>query len=445
MSIGAPLVPDDAPCVSVYRRVREGIPPDSAQIGHGYNRYPACPQVEDYLLLATKACVRDRRMAEYGTHHDACDRGLAATLISRYLDLDVDDDQIVFTHGATEGIAVTMDFAARSGAGVWLPLPCYYAFEQNLAHGDGRVLGYYRADGRIHSTGMRASRTCLVEVVPNGVSGDIFTPTVGPVDVRVVDIVFQAGGSENPTAAVHAARARVSSGVDGTAVLMTPAKDLSVPGIRAGMLVSDYQPLVAAARRRHFNGQATINPVVGQLILLYLAALLLADADRAHGGFDTTFRWLGDQFTRRRVEPMPSYATCRAIVDHWTAMGRHNAVAYQILADHAAGILDTEPYPRPVAGYSVLPRLRLDLPTAEDLVGWVNSVGQRHALKLNPSLLFGGTADAWQALYPGEWHIRVNLSVPHPALAQTLATLRRATGDRHRSTIDPLHRAGTRA
>jgi Aminotransferase class I and II len=142
--------------------------------------------------------------------------------------------------------------------------------------------------------------------VPNGVSGDVFTPTVGPVDFRVVDIVFQSGGFENQSAAVHAARVRVSSGVDGTAVLMTPAKDLSVPGIRAGMLVSDYAPLVAAARRRHFNGLATINPVIGQLILLYLAALLLADADRAPGGFDTAFRWLGDQFTRHRVEPMSS-------------------------------------------------------------------------------------------------------------------------------------------
>jgi hypothetical protein len=78
MSIGAPLVPDDAPCVSVYRRLREGVPPDSAQIGYGYNRYPACPQVEDYLLLATRACVRNRLMTEYGTHHDACDRGAPA-------------------------------------------------------------------------------------------------------------------------------------------------------------------------------------------------------------------------------------------------------------------------------------------------------------------------------------------------------------------------------
>lgn len=444
MSIGAPPIPDDAPCVSVYRRLRDGVPPDSAQIGYGYNLYPACQDVEDYLLLATRTCVRDARMAEYGTRHDSRDRGLAASLIGRYLDVDVDGDQVVFTHGATEGIALTMDFAAQSGAGVWLPLPCYYAFEQNLAHGAGCVLGYYRADGHIYSTGGHTSRTCLVEIVPNGVTGDVFTPAVNNIDFRVVDIVFQAGGFENPTAAVHAARACVGSKLGDTTILMTPAKDLSLPGIRAGMLVSGHPPLVAAARRNHFNRLATINPVIGQLVLLYLAALLLADVDRTSGGFDAAFRWLRDQFNRHRVEPMPSHATCRAIVDHWTAMGRHNAAALHILADHAAGILDTAPPPSPVAGYSLLPSLRLDLPTAEDLVVWVNTAGRRHALKLNPNLLFGGTADTWQAVYPGERHIRVNLSVPHPVLVQTLTTLRLAAGDRYR-VADPLHRAGTRA
>jgi hypothetical protein len=427
MSLAALTVPDDAPCVAVYSRLRAGVPGDSSQIGYGYNLYSACPAVTDYLRLATEVCVHQGRLAEYGTAHDARDRALAATLLGRYLDVPVEPDQVVFTNGATEGIAITMGFLAQCGAGVWLPLPCYYAFEQNLAHRGGQILGHYRDGGHHHRTGLSTERTGVVQIVPNGVTGGILTPPFPDADFRVVDIVFQASNDSSSTVAAAARRA-VGTGLRDTAVLMTLAKDLCLPGIRAGLLASGSPALLAAARRKHFTDLATINPVLGPMMLLYLTALLLTDADREPGGVTACYQWIRAEYDRSNIEPVPTLDTCRAIVDHWAGMGRHNTAARTILAEQSEGLLDL-PDQVPVAGYSMLARLRLELPTADDLVAWVNTTGRWHALKLNPHLLFGGTPETWQALYPGQSHIRINLSVPHHSLVATLSTLRLAAAD----------------
>jgi histidinol-phosphate/aromatic aminotransferase/cobyric acid decarboxylase-like protein len=410
----------------VYSRLRDGVPADSAQIGFGYNRYPFCPAVSEFLTAATKVCVHRGRMSEYGTVHDGHDRGLAAVLLSRYLGVAVYGDQVVFTNGATEGIAITMRFLAECGAGVWLPLPCYYAFEQNLVHHKGHVLGYYRDGDQRHLIEASTGRAGVVDIVPNGVTGGLLSPPPG--DFRVVDIVFQARNDTTSDAVIAATRRAVGTSLADSAVLMTPAKDLCLPGLRAGILVSGSAALLAAARRKHFTDLASINPVLGLVNLLYLAALLLAEADREPGGLKTCYQWIRAEFDRFGVEPIPSLKTCCAMVDHWAGMARHNRIAHQILAERGDGILELH-HPMPLAGYSTLARLRRGVPTVDDLVAWVNTTGRYHRLKLNPHLLFGGTPRSWACLYPGARDIRINLSVPHEMLAATLTTLRLAIDD----------------
>ncbi|MFF7249921.1 aminotransferase class I/II-fold pyridoxal phosphate-dependent enzyme [Embleya sp. NPDC008237] len=416
--------------MAVYRELRAGLPADCAQIGYGYNLHPAAGATHRFLHHALRACADGGRLHEYGTAADGHDRALAATLAGAYLGLELDPDQVLFTTGATEGIGLVTRFLAACDAGLILPSPCYYAFEQTPRRHGGTILGRYRHDGTLHPTGEKATHTALVEILPNGVTGTLHTPPRVDADFRIVDIVFLAGGRA-PTrhAVTDRARATLAGRLDDTAVLMTPSKDLCVPGIRPGLLLSTHAPLIDAARDDVFDRSATTSPLAGQVVLLYLSVLLLAEARHTGGNpaFATRHRWLQERYAHHRVPTVPSERTCRAIVDHLDAMSTHFAHAFDLAIRHTEGLLLIDPEQRPVAGYSLLPRVLVDdTDTPEAVVRWVNTIGRRHALKLNPSYLFGGDRDSWHALDPGPPRIRVNLSVAHPDLLHTLALLRAA-------------------
>ncbi|MFG1879585.1 aminotransferase class I/II-fold pyridoxal phosphate-dependent enzyme [Sphaerisporangium sp. NPDC049003] len=413
----------------MYRELREGVPSDSAQLGFGYNLYPAAPVVHRFLCRALKACADDDRLHQYGTAADGHDRALAAALAGAYLGCALDADQIVFTSGATEGIALVIRFLAGRDTGLWLPAPCYYAFEQTPHRCGGTVLGRYRHDGVMDATGASARHTALVEIFPNGVTGTLYVPPPVQVDFRVIDVVFLAGGSgPAPHMVTEHVRAALSAGIQDAAVLMTPSKDLCVPGIRSGLLISGHEPLISAVRGEVFDRTASSNPLAGQLVLLYLATLLLAEAADSGrpAAFCDRYRWLRAQYARYRVPALPSETAFRAIVDHLDAMSSHFTTAFDLLGRHTEGLLETGRQLRPMAGYSLLPRLTAGPEHPDDIVGWVNAVGRQFALKLNPTVLFGGTSGSWQALYPGQIRIRVNLSVPHRDLLNTLDLLRTA-------------------
>ncbi|WP_019061463.1 hypothetical protein [Streptomyces prunicolor] len=432
-------VTEDAPCVAVYRDLRDGVSRASAQIGFGYNLYPAAAAVHRFLHRALAASARAGRLHEYGTVHDAHDRALAATLAGAYLGLDLDEAQIVFTAGATEGIGLVTRWLAACDAGLLLPAPCYYAFEQTPRRWGGAVVGRYWHDGTVHATGDTASRTALVEIFPNGVTGTLYTPPPRTADFHLVDIVFLAGGSgPHPHQVTHRVRAALNGRFTDTAVLMTPSKDLCIPGLRPGLLISGSPSLAEAARDDIFDRTASASPLAGQLVLLYLSVLLLAEAAHEPNphAFDRRYRWIVQQYARHTVEPVPSEAVCRSIVDHLDAMSRHFADGFDLLTQHADDLLESGDHLRPVSGYSLLPRLNVDLADPGESIAWVNAVGRQFQLKLNPQLLFGGTRQSWHALSPGPPRIRVNLSVPHDGLLTTLALLREA----HRGVVLPQSR-----
>ncbi|WP_327258153.1 hypothetical protein [Streptomyces sp. NBC_01244] len=432
-------VSEDAPCVAVYRELRDGVSAASAQIGYGYNLFPTAPATHRFLHRALTVCARAGRLHEYGTADDARDRALAAALAGAYLGVDLEGEQVIFTNGATEGIGLVTRWLAACDAGLVLPAPCYYAFEQTPRRWGGTVLGRYRHDGAVHPTGESASHTAVVEIFPNGVTGTLYTPPPVAADFRVVDVVFLAGGTgADPHQVTDRVRTTLSGQVSDTAVLMTPSKDLCIPGVRPGLLISGHTSLLDAVRDDLFDRTASSNPLTGQVVLLYLTILLLAEAahDRDSTAFSRRHQWIARQYANHRVLTVPSEADCRAIVEHLDAMSAHFARGFDLLTGHAGDLLETGDHLRPVSGYSLLPRLVADLDHPDETVAWVNAVGRQFDLKVNAHLLFGGTKESWQHLYPGPPRLRVNVSVPHEDLLHTLGLLREA----HRGVVVPAPR-----
>ncbi|MFD4479506.1 hypothetical protein ACFWPU_25780, partial [Streptomyces sp. NPDC058471] len=75
------------------------------------------------------------------------------------------------------------------------------------------------------------------------------------------------------------------------------------------------------------------------------------------------------------------------------------------LVTEADSPLAFAPATTPVAGYSAFPRL---VSEQGDFLSWIRATG-RTGLRLNPTVVHGGTASAWQSLYPNQ-HLRINLS-----------------------------------
>jgi hypothetical protein len=96
---------EDAPCAAFYRCIRAGAPADALQIGQGYNRAPPGMAVLDHLPSVTKDLLTSGRLAEYSYPDDDRERALLADMVNQLLGTSFEDDDVVFTNGATEASA----------------------------------------------------------------------------------------------------------------------------------------------------------------------------------------------------------------------------------------------------------------------------------------------------------------------------------------------------
>ena len=417
---------DDAPCVSFYRTIRDGVSPASLQIGFGYNLYPPSPTLVRHIAQLFVGLGESDRLSQYSSPVDDAERSLLAALLNRHLGrADLEGADVAFTNGSTEAINVACAYAAAIGCECLLPLPSYYAFEQSSRRRGVPVAGYYGPDGVPHWGGEPPARLFRVLVVPNGVSGTIFSsPDTGGLDAELtlVDCVFQLGAHREQDSVPALARELFEQfDLERTAFIFTPSKDLSVPGLRAGILVSKNRDLVAFAKADRFERTFSASPLVAQVALLYCLLLLLVEADSRGGS--SPYGEIVDLLTAFELGALaPPEEEAAEIVAHVRAMAsrfRSNLA----LATEGGYPLSVSDGWRPYAGYSAFPRVTVDFRDAAEFVSWVHRAGTEHRLKLNPSYLFGGTREAWDAVYPDEYRLRLNVSVEPDYLVSTLDRL----------------------
>jgi hypothetical protein len=206
-----------------------------------------------------------------------------AELLGSHLNMHLDASDIFFTRGGTEAIDLAIAHLAESGHGLVLPLPNYYAFDQSAVRWRAPVTAYYRHDGALHHTGTApAPRTCLVEVLPNGVTGvGHIPPKQARPDFTLIDIPFQISAEGPQPAAIL--RDRVHGlDLDAAALILTASKDLSLPGLRAAVVVTRNKALLGYLGRDRFERMAMTGDPVGEVVMLFYASLLaVADAPPA--------------------------------------------------------------------------------------------------------------------------------------------------------------------
>lgn len=419
----------DVPAVNIYPRLRRGVPADALRLSVGRNLFAPVPALEQHLGALLSGLVAAHRFGDYESADDRRDRELVAWLLDRHLGAPgIGADDVFFTLGAQEAIGLVAAYGAHRGAAALLPLPLYYAFEQSARRWGLEVAGYYRGDGRILwlDEDRRAGGRPLLRalIVPNGMTGTLFAAPADAGDgFTLADFVFQLGGGERPGALAEHTRQLVA-GLDlgRSALVFTASKDLALPGVRAGVLVSRDRELLAFARADRFERLYSIGPVAGRVVATYLALVVVAAAEAADD--DEEDDEVRRAFTAAEL-PFPDPADLARVLAGFDAQ-RARCTANLERLERPGGPLALPPALRPAHGYSALPRLDLPFADADELVAWTRYTGIVHRLKVNPDLLYGADWETWEALYPDGRHLRVNLSEDPGRLDAALARLEAA-------------------
>ncbi|MEX0311036.1 MAG: hypothetical protein AB3N17_12430, partial [Tateyamaria sp.] len=119
------------------------------------------------------------------------------------------------------------------------------------------------------------------------------------------------------------------------------------------------------------------------------------------------------------------------LVAHLVRMTTHCATQFDRFRQYGGLTLDADERDY-IAGFSVFPSLNLPIQSHADLVRIANDIGRDQGLFLNPSVIFGGTTETWDTLFPGEARVRVNLSMPATGFADGLGRLSDRVADTQR-------------
>ena len=423
-----------ADCLTAFAALRDGAdsyPETTIELGEGCNRFPPSPDLARHLSALLDRFIRDGTLSAYAGRRPAGTRGAMAELLGSHLNMHLDASDIFFTRGGTEAInltiahleAINLTIAhlAETGHGLVLPLPNYYAFDQSAVRWGAPVTAYYRHDGALHHTGTTPTpRTCLVEVLPNGVTGARHVPPEQPrPDFALIDIPFQIGAEGPQPAAILRDRVHRLD-LETAALILTASKDLSLPGLRAAIVVTRNRALLSHLGRDRFERMAMTGDPVGEIaMLLFVSLLTVADAPSEQTG--KLVQIAQDCAHRANLPALPDEETYRRIRDHLTGMSerfRRNALALEDARSPLQPITGLEP----ATGYSAFAELRAP---QEDLLPWVARCG-RSGLHLNPTVVHGGTTTAWEALYPNGQLLQLNLSEEPAAIDRGLRFRRTA-------------------
>lgn len=430
----------EAWCSQVYNAIRKDVPEDAVRIGIGRNLYPPCERVRHHVCRVIKHLARSGRLENYHSKADERESELVAVLLRQHLRCDwISRDHVIFTNGSQEGISLTCGYAAESGNGLVLPLPLYYSYEQSCLRWKATVAAYYDIAGQVFWNTLKPLPLLEVTLMPNPISGTIFRRPGINSNMTLIDCVHQIGEHDEQMDIAASLQQLVrEAGRDRTALLLTVSKDISLPGLRAGVLVTAHPGLLQYARADRFERVYSVNPMINQLLAFYIALLILITASKK-GILSRQYETIQLLFAESHVQ-FPSCEEIRQILAHFSRMTARARGNVQILCRRASDTLTLDAAWTPRIGYSAFPRLRGQFEDAPEFLGWIHGAGVYSALKLNPSYMFGGSLAAWSLLYPNEYRIRVNVSEATNGLEHALSTLETVEW-RHRSPLDGMPRS----
>jgi histidinol-phosphate/aromatic aminotransferase/cobyric acid decarboxylase-like protein len=274
------------PTVTFWEAIRKYGERGQLKLGQGQNYYPAFPGLASALQQTIGHVFAARRIEKYGIYPNDVEFGLLADLLNEYFGCGVvQPEDLVVTNGATEAISLLCEHAVCEGWGALLPLPAYFCYELSAARTKLPICGYYNHGGHTARTPEPSRPVIYFANSPNAISG-AFSPwadvratgVASGLDVAftVYDLVYQLQDFDSQDGSRRLATDVLTRcNLETEAILLTTSKDLSVPGMRAGLLITKNKQVLATARQSTWERYFAINPMCVYMCILYVAALLL--------------------------------------------------------------------------------------------------------------------------------------------------------------------------
>lgn len=407
-------------CVQFHDAVRQAPPPmELRQLGSGLPESIPFSHLKALLTEGLAHVFDSGAVASFGPGAEDPITSELCRSLSEIVRSPVTDEQFLTTVGASDGLSSILDFCGDHGIGVVLPLPCYFGYELAALNAGVRIAGYYDAATTRFTWRNPGGPLCLVVNTPDAISGytleieglrSLEAQLGRQLRLTVVDLICAMQRPDPAVDSSSIADLWGNSTAPGKALLFGVTKDLALPGLRAGLLLSDDLSLLEGVRWRVLGRSFSAGVFVPVVMGMYLHLLASIESRKGY---------------HIQSEVFPGLTS--TIVNEFHEHRKRDSVAYQ----KARSMLNTEvpelllPSPTHQAGYSVLA-------TMANGVKGVDAAKERtqrlltQGLKINPTYMFGGDPDLWNALRPGELHLRVNLSTPASELGRDASEAVRA-------------------
>jgi hypothetical protein len=421
----------EADCFAIFRRLRTGVSSDAFELGQGYNLYPCASTLVSVLKNYLDMLYSQGRLEQYSSEDDKQIENLCRVLIARRFSIELSPDaRVIFTNGGSEAISVALATLARLNFSIALPQPIYYCYEQSALRHQLNIGARYRSDsGDFVWYGKKAE--ALVEVQPSALSGkfeDGLGSIQSPIDFpfRILDIVFQIASREKIDAFESNIKAK-ARGLDlkRGCFILTPSKDLSLPSTRAGIILTQNKALIDYAERDRYERSFSVSPLLPIICVIYVSIVLLYRARILGGesGLIEELNLLTEFFHQHDIPFLMSIDVLLPLLNHLEKMTQRCEAGIELIRSFD-DLLKTSCLNLHSAGFSCFPKLKIDISGHEEFCHLVNEIGKKEGLKLNPSVMFGGTLCSWDILFPKEARLRVNLSRPTEQLEREMMILR---------------------
>jgi aspartate/methionine/tyrosine aminotransferase len=359
---------------------------------------------------------------------DSHERTVLAELVNRYAGSEVfEADDVLATTGSTEGIGLLFMAMAEIGdIELALPLPAYFAYELSAVRWGLPIATYYDpANGRrcLASNNSRR-RTAVIINSPESVTGLALSQSAmeevagqaDPEGLVIYDCIYQledlAVGSPGLSSRDVVRRAVADrEKLERSVLLFTASKDLSLPGLRAGLIVTKNlrlkKLLNAILMERYYAGP----PLPAYVMALYLSVLCAGTGARASDAVLSLLAADGPT-TAAASDSLSMLTNPAAVAAHRARMLAHFEAGFRTVTEQLDAGSDGSIRlgPRPSAGYSTTLELPPEYAASSPMASLAQTWLRGSELRVYPHLVFGGNDDAWATLHPGRAFVRLNVS-----------------------------------
>ncbi|MEK8021623.1 MAG: pyridoxal phosphate-dependent aminotransferase [Candidatus Parabeggiatoa sp.] len=418
-----------------YRDIRKYNCPDNSQIGLGVNHTPPFHGINTLLQNILVHLFKTNNVAYYPRPGgEADERKALSGLLNLYLGSPIfKPEHIIVTNGSSEGIDIVCKFAAKRGLSALLPLPAYFQYEYAAVENNLPLNGYYNTIGETFWTNQDELPLVFFINSPDAITGkfqslaffeQIKNDSGNNIGFMLFDLCYQMMDIDpNVNSQKLASQIATDADWSNSAMLLTASKDISLPALRSGLIVSKNIELLSVAKDTIMKRYFSVSPICYYLMLIYLALAIL---------FRTETEELAIMFTR--IQSI--FAQCNLYLPDFTIelvnefrqthcqMLEHFKQNLNYLLFDFHDIFDINSSIQPQAGFSCFLKLRNHIKLSA-VKKMAHILSKEYKLNVYPSYTFCGTPHIWETLYPQEVHLRVNISPQHEQIFHSMNKLRK--------------------